>query len=72
MERFTSKYFLGGVLMLGTATSILSQSGSLKRPNIIFILTDDQRADALGYTGNKIIQTPERAPVFSTITLLVS
>ncbi len=29
------------------------------RPNIIFILTDDQRFDALGYAGNKIIQTPE-------------
>lgn len=29
-----------------------------KRPNIIFILTDDQRWDALGYAGNNIIQTP--------------
>ena len=28
-------------------------------PNIIFILTDDQRWDALGYAGNKVIQTPE-------------
>jgi arylsulfatase A-like enzyme len=30
-----------------------------KKPNIIFILTDDQRWDALGYAGNTIIQTPE-------------
>lgn len=29
-----------------------------KRPNIIFILTDDQRWDALGVMGNPIIQTP--------------
>lgn len=29
------------------------------RPNIIFILTDDQRWDALGYAGNSIIETPE-------------
>ncbi len=29
-----------------------------KKPNIIFILTDDQRWDALGYAGNTIIQTP--------------
>jgi len=29
-----------------------------KRPNIIFILTDDQRWDALGFAGNEIIQTP--------------
>ena len=30
-----------------------------KTPNIIFILTDDQRWDAMGYAGNTIIQTPE-------------
>ena len=29
------------------------------RPNIVFILTDDQRADALGYAGNALIRTPE-------------
>jgi arylsulfatase A-like enzyme len=29
-----------------------------KRPNIIFLLTDDHRWDALGVMGNKIIQTP--------------
>ncbi|WP_215223969.1 sulfatase-like hydrolase/transferase [Echinicola shivajiensis] len=30
-----------------------------EKPNIIFILTDDQRFDALGYAGNKYIETPE-------------
>lgn len=30
-----------------------------EKPNIIFILTDDQRWDALGFSGNGIIQTPE-------------
>ena len=29
------------------------------RPNIIFILTDDQRYDALGYAGNELAHTPE-------------
>jgi len=29
------------------------------KPNIIFILTDDQRFDALGYADNKLISTPE-------------
>ncbi|QGY43489.1 sulfatase-like hydrolase/transferase [Maribellus comscasis] len=41
---------------------LFSQSCSEKKqvhPNIIFILTDDQRWDALGYAGNEIIQTPE-------------
>ena len=30
-----------------------------EKPNIIFILTDDQRFDSLGYAGNDIIHTPE-------------
>ena len=29
-----------------------------RQPNIIFILTDDQRWDALGFAGNPIIKTP--------------
>ncbi len=28
------------------------------RPNIVFLLTDDQRADTLGCMGNKLIRTP--------------
>ena len=28
------------------------------RPNIIFLLTDDHRADALGVAGNSIVKTP--------------
>ncbi len=43
-------------ILLTAATSLKAQEKS--RPNIIFILTDDQRWDALGYAGNKIIQTP--------------
>ena len=35
-----------------------NEEESQKKPNIIFILTDDQRWDALGYAGNAIIQTP--------------
>ena len=34
------------------------KKGGSDRPNIIFILTDDQRWDALGAMGNTIIQTP--------------
>jgi len=55
-------------LAAGTATAALSLADCRglvrpkpvprKRPNIIFFLTDDQRADALGCGGNPIIQTP--------------
>lgn len=52
------KLLLIGTIALFHATSSIAQK-SAKRPNIIFILTDDHRADALGFAGNKIIQTPE-------------
>ena len=35
-----------------------TQQVNEKKPNIIFILTDDQRWDALGFAGNPIIKTP--------------
>lgn len=43
---------------LGSFAQFQKQPAEAK-PNIIFILTDDHRWDALGYVGNRIIQTPE-------------
>ncbi|WP_298767187.1 family 78 glycoside hydrolase catalytic domain [uncultured Polaribacter sp.] len=40
------------------AVNAQSQATS-EKPNIIFILTDDQRFDAIGYAGNKFVETPE-------------
>ena len=46
---------LGGVII----TSCKSQPEVAQDPvNILFVFTDDQRWDALGYAGNEIIQTP--------------
>jgi len=50
------------ILILGT-NSIHSfgenvSSKEKKRPNLLFIMTDQQRFDALSYAGNKILQTP--------------
>ncbi|WP_394995346.1 sulfatase-like hydrolase/transferase, partial [Emticicia sp.] len=44
--------------------SVFAQS----KPNIIFILTDDHRADALGYSGNKYAHTPEMDKLAKTGT----
>tara|TARA_B100000809_G_scaffold54621_1_gene50276 strand:+ start:6360 stop:9275 length:2916 start_codon:yes stop_codon:yes gene_type:complete len=40
-------------------TVISSKKTQSPRPNIIFILTDDQRWDAIGYAGNKLAYTPQ-------------
>ncbi|GAA4399539.1 sulfatase [Nibrella viscosa] len=49
-------------LVLATATGLSPQAGRQRQaatpPNIIFLLADDQRWDALGVAGNTIIQTP--------------
>ncbi len=53
--------FLLQLVLLNNVLSngIEKEKTEAQKPNIIFILTDDQRWDALGYAGNKIIQTPE-------------
>ena len=64
--KFRPKIILTGIVFLAclqvnaakNQVNTKNSSGD-KKPNIIFILTDDQRWDALGYAGNKIIQTPE-------------
>lgn len=58
---FRYRIFLAQVLCLVSCLVILSfrSFSQAKRPNIIFILTDDQRWDALRFAGNSIIETPE-------------
>ncbi|MBT5901514.1 MAG: sulfatase-like hydrolase/transferase [Opitutaceae bacterium] len=47
----------GPVQLLTLALAFLS-SLTAERPNIVFILTDDQRYETLGVTGDKFISTP--------------
>lgn len=46
------------MMVLALATPFTRAKAQEERPNIIFILTDDQRWDAMGYAGNEIIETP--------------
>lgn len=47
------------IVILGMLGSVhIATAQEPRQPNIIFILTDDQRADAIGYAGNPIIHTP--------------
>ena len=61
---FKKKTFIAFLLILPVLSAWISfrpidETGVKRRkPNIIFLLTDDQRWDALGVMGNKIIKTP--------------
>jgi len=46
------------VLAAATACQAQTPSPVASRPNIIFLLTDDQRADALGISGHPVLETP--------------
>jgi arylsulfatase A-like enzyme len=47
-----------GLSLIGCESGLIGRSMPKKPPNIIFLLTDDQRADTMGCAGNPIIQTP--------------
>ena len=57
-----------GLIALFTSGTLVAQNQNDKKPNIIFILTDDQRFDALGYAGNELIHTPEMDKLAQTGT----
>lgn len=46
-------------ILLGILTACQPGIQKPEQPNVIFILTDQWRASALGYAGNDIVQTPE-------------
>ena len=45
------------LILIDAIVSCMPRKTEVK-PNIIFLLTDDQRYDALGAMGNEVIQTP--------------
>ena len=57
-SRLGTVVLLGLLAILGSTGSSSSAGAAETPPNIIFLLTDDQRWDTLGVSGNSIIQTP--------------
>ena len=57
---FRRTFFVSVLLLAITAgvTGSVGYAAAADRPNIIMLLTDDQRWDALGCMGNRIIKTP--------------
>ena len=47
--------FIASLFILAQLSFVSAASA---KPNIIFLLADDQRADALSCAGNELIQTP--------------
>ena len=60
--RITRRDFLaataGGAALTALRGSAPASARPVRRPNFLFILTDDQRFDAMGCAGNRLIHTP--------------
>lgn len=55
---FAILLLLGAGIGLAANGARAAQEPPPRRPNLVFILSDDQRFDTMGCTGNRIIQTP--------------
>ena len=57
MQRSTARLGFGaGFIVL--CLTVLVAAGSERRPNILFLISDDQRPDTIAALGNDIIETP--------------
>ena len=52
------RLLLGACCFFGISFLELGASAAQSRPNLLFILTDDLRWDAVGFVGNRVVQTP--------------
>jgi N-acetylglucosamine-6-sulfatase len=61
--RITRRAFMAGAAKISVALALIPRLGLAgqagdRRPNVVFILTDDQRWDQLGCAGHPYLQTP--------------
>jgi len=58
LKSFQSTFILSVTLLLFSACSQTAPIQPVKRPNVIFIMADDQRSDMLSTNGNPYVKTP--------------
>src|SRR5580693_9023352 len=51
---------VAGTMLAGSMPGVAATDSNVKRPNLLFIYTEGQRADALGLAGNPILKTPNQ------------
>jgi arylsulfatase A-like enzyme len=49
---------VAGTMLASSVTTVASAQPKAKRPNVVFIYGEGQRADALSIAGNPILKTP--------------
>ena len=57
LSRLSRRHFLG-VAAAGVGGALIACRDGRRRPNIVFILTDDQRWDCMSCAGHKYLKTP--------------
>jgi arylsulfatase A-like enzyme len=67
---FSSLLLLGAITGCNNSSRETEKNNISSRPNVLFILADDQRADALGCAGNPYIKTPNIDNIAKNGTLL--
>ena len=58
MKKTSNKYLLSVIALGCFATSQTHAASKDKKPNLLFIITDQQRFDALSIAGNQVLKTP--------------
>ena len=66
----TSSLFLSGITLSSMVFPRKSKTGNNK-PHIIYIITDQNRRDCLGCTGNEVIKTPNITFIDEQVVVLL-
>ena len=59
MSQVTRRQFIGTAAAAGTAAAVAGCRPQRRPPNVVFIITDDQRWDCLSCAGHKYLKTPQ-------------